>query len=84
MSADPINKQKKFCEKFNFPFPLLADESKKTIQAYKAWGKKQLYGREYEGIMRYTYVIDENGKIERAYENVSVKTHAHDILNDLS
>lgn len=83
MSADSIRKQKNFCDKFNFPFSLLADESKETIKAYGAWGKKKLYGREYEGIFRYTYIIDENGMIEKVYPKVSVKTHAQDILNDL-
>lgn len=83
MSADSIQKQKNFCEKFNFPFPLLADENKETIKDYGAWGKKKLYGREYEGIMRYTYLIDEAGKISKTYEKVSVKTHALDILQEL-
>ena len=83
MSADSVQKQKNFCEKFNFPFPLLADESKETIQAYGAWGKKKLYGREYEGIFRYTYIIDEDGTIAKAYEKVSVKTHAQDILQEI-
>ena len=83
MSADSVQKQKNFCEKFNFPFPLLADESKETIQAYSAWGKKKLYGREYEGIFRYTYIIDEDGTIAKAYEKVSVKTHAQDILQEI-
>ena len=83
MSADSVQKQKNFCEKFNFPFPLLADESKETIQAYGAWGKKKLYGREYEGIFRYTYIIDEVGTIAKAYEKVSVKTHAQDVLQEI-
>ena len=83
MSADSVQKQKNFCDKFSFPFPLLSDESKDTIKAYGAWGKKKLYGREYEGIFRYTYIIDENGNVEKAYPKVSVKTHAQDILNDL-
>ncbi len=83
MSADTVQRQKNFCEKLNFPFSLLSDESKETIKAYGSWGKKKLYGREYEGIFRYTYIIDENGKIEKAYLKVSVKTHAQDILNDL-
>ena len=83
MSANSVQKQKNFCEKFNFPFPLLADESKETIQAYGAWGKKKLYGREYEGIFRYTYIIDEVGTIAKAYEKVSVKTHAQDVLQEI-
>jgi len=83
MSADSIQRQKNFSEKYNFLFPLLSDESKETIQAYGAWGKKKLYGREYEGIFRYTYIIDENGTIEKTYPKVKVKTHALDILNEI-
>jgi len=49
----------------------------------QAWGKKKLYGREYEGIMRYTYIIDEAGSIAHAFEKVSVKTHAQDVLQIL-
>jgi len=86
MSADSVQRQKNFCDKYSFPFPLLSDESKETIKAYGAWGKKKLYGREYEGIFRYTYIIDEDGniEIEKAYEKVSVKTHAQDVLNEIN
>mgnify|MGYP002525588158 FL=1 len=83
MSADSVQRQKNFCDKYSFPFPLLSDESKETIKAYGAWGKKKLYGREYEGIMRYTYIIDEAGSIAHAFEKVSVKTHAQDVLQIL-
>ena len=62
---------------------MLSDENKDTLKAYQAWGKKKLYGREYEGIMRYTYIIDEAGSIAHAFEKVSVKTHAHDVLQKL-
>ena len=83
MSADSPNKQKKFCEKQSFEFPMLCDESKDTLQAYGVWGKKKFMGREYEGIFRNTYIIDEKGIIERAYKKVNVKSHAQDILADL-
>ena len=83
MSADSPNKQKKFCEKQSFEFPMLCDESKDTLQAYGVWGKKKFMGREYEGIFRNTYIIDENGIIEKAYKKVNVKSHARDILADL-
>jgi len=53
------------------------------LKAYEAWGKKKLYGREYEGIHRISYIIDEKGEIERAYKTVKTKSHAHDILVDL-
>lgn len=53
------------------------------LRNYHAWGKKKLYGREYEGINRITYIINENGKILKTYPKVSTKTHAQDILDDL-
>ena len=80
MSADTIKKQKKFCDKQGFEYPLLCDEEKNVLKSYGVWGKKKLYGREYEGIFRNTYVIDENGIIEQVYKKGSVKTHAQDIL----
>ena len=83
MSADSPNKQKKFCEKQSFEFPMICDESKETLQAYGVWGKKKFMGREYEGIFRNTYIIDEKGIIEKAYKKVNVKSHAQDILADL-
>ena len=83
MSADSPNKQKKFCEKQGFEFPMLCDENKNALKAYGVWGKKKFMGREYEGIFRNTYIIDENGIIERAYKKVNVKSHAQDILADL-
>ena len=83
MSADSPNKQKKFCEKQGFEFPMLCDESKDALQAYGVWGKKKFMGRQYEGIFRNTYIIDEKGIIEKAYKKVNVKSHAQDILADL-
>ena len=80
MSADKQKKQKNFCNKHGFEYPMLCDEEKNVLKAYGVWGKKKLYGREYEGIIRNTYVIDENGIIEQFYKKVSVKTHAQDIL----
>ena len=83
MSADHVKAQKSFCEKKNFSFALLSDESKDTIKAYGAWGLKKFMGREYEGIYRYSYLIDKNGTIEKVYSKVNTKTHAKDILSDL-
>ena len=83
MSADSIKMQKNFCDKESFDFPILSDENKTILKDYGAWGIKKMYGREYEGIYRYTYVIDEKGIIEKAYEKVSVKTHAKDVLAEL-
>ena len=83
-SADPPAKQKKFAEKRGFPYLLLSDESRDMLKAYGVWGKKKFMGREYMGISRVTYIIDENGIIEKVYEKVSVKSHARDILNDFA
>ena len=83
-SADPPKKQKKFCEKKDFPYFLLSDESHGMLKNYGVWGKKKFMGREYMGISRVTYIIDENGIIEKVYEKVSVKSHAQDILNDFA
>lgn len=62
---------------------MLCDENKDMLKAYHAWGKKKLYGREYDGIFRISYVIDENGFIEKAFAKVKTKTHAKDVLSDL-
>ena len=82
-SADPPKKQKKFCEKKNFPYFLLSDESKDMLKAYGVCVKKKFMCREYMGISRATYIIDENGIIEKVYDKVSVKSHAQDILKNL-
>ena len=82
-SADSPKKQKKFCNKQSFQYPILCDESHEMLEAYGVWGKKKFMGREYMGISRITYIIDEHGIIENVYEKVKVKSHARDILNDL-
>ena len=83
MSADSPEKQNKFITKHTFQFPLLSDESKKVLKAYHAWGKKKLYGREYDGIHRISYLVDEKGIIVKAYPKVNTKTHALDVLQDI-
>jgi thioredoxin-dependent peroxiredoxin len=80
VSADGEKAQLKFKEKFNFPFPLLADEDKSVIQAFGVWGPKKFMGREYDGIHRTTFVIDENGIIEDVITDVKTKAHAAQIL----
>ena len=83
MSPDATKAQKKFVDKYGFQFPMLCDQSRETLKAYAAWGKKKLYGREYEGVYRISYLIDEKGVIEKAYPKVQVKSHAQDVLADL-
>ena len=83
-SADPPKKQKKFGDKQSFQYPLLSDENHEMLKAYGVWGKKKFMGREYMGISRVTYIIDENGVIEKVYDTVSVNSHARDILKDFA
>jgi len=83
MSADSVKSQKNFCVKQNFPFSLISDPDKSTIRKYEAIGKKKMYGREYEGIFRISYLIDASGIIEKAYEKVKPKEHAKEVLKDL-
>jgi len=83
MSADSVRAQKNFCTKQAFPFSLLSDPEKETIKAYDAFGLKKFMGKEYEGIYRISYLIDEEGMIEKAYEKVSTKTCAVDAMSDL-
>ena len=83
MSADSIKVQNNFATKQNFQFQLLSDPDKETIRAYKAIGMKKMYGKEYEGILRIAYLINEQGKIEKVYDKVSPKTHAEEVLKDL-
>lgn len=81
VSADSEKRQKKFTEKYQFPFPLLADEEKKVIQAFGVWGPKKFMGREFEGIHRITFIIDENGTISKVIDKVKTKDHAAQILD---
>lgn len=80
VSADTAKAQGKFKEKFNFTFPLLADEEKEVINAFGVWGPKKFMGREYDGINRTTFVINEEGIIEDIITNVKTKEHANQIL----
>jgi len=80
VSADSEKRQTNFRNKYNFPYPLLADEDKKVIEAFGVWGPKKFMGREYDGIHRTTFVIDENGKIEDVILKVKTKAHTDQIL----
>lgn len=81
ISADSVEAHGKFAKKFGLPFTLLSDPEKKVIQQYKAWGEKSMYGRKYMGIFRTTYVIDEQGKILKCFENVKVPGHVEEVLS---
>jgi peroxiredoxin Q/BCP len=80
VSADSEKRQRNFSEKNDFPFPLLADEDKQVINAFGVWGPKKFMGREYDGIHRMTFIIDENGVVERVIDKVKTKVHAAQIL----
>ncbi len=82
VSADGQQKQKNFKEKFNFPFPLLADEDKAVIDAFGVWGPKKFMGKEYDGIHRITFIVDETGKVQRVISKVKTKDHAAQILEE--
>ena len=83
VSADAPKKQKKFALKYDLPFPLLADEDKSVIHAFGVWGPKKFQGKEYDGIHRTTFLIDESGNIERVISKVKTKDHAAQILEEI-
>ena len=80
MSADSAKKQSNFINKFELPFPLIADEDKEVINAFGVWGPKKFMGKEYDGIHRTTFIIDENGKIEDVISKVKTKDHSAQII----
>jgi peroxiredoxin Q/BCP len=84
VSADSEASHKKFAEKHELPFPLIADEDKTIIQAYGVWGEKNLYGKKSMGIKRTTFVIDENGIITNVFKQVKSKTHTNQILEKIN
>ncbi|MDA8572503.1 thioredoxin-dependent thiol peroxidase [Flavobacteriaceae bacterium] len=80
VSADSPKRQQNFKNKYEFPYDLLADEDQSVINAYGVWGPKKFMGREYDGIHRTTFVIDENGSIEEVITKVKTKEHTSQIL----
>lgn len=82
VSKDSVASHKKFADKYNLSFTLLADPSLETIKAYKSWGTKKFMGREFEGTLRNTYLINPEGKIVKTYEKVKPADHAQQILDD--
>jgi len=80
VSADTEKAQASFKNKFNFPYPLLADVDKQLINAFGVWGEKKFMGKTYDGIHRTTFVFDEKGKVERVITQVKTKEHATQIL----
>lgn len=81
VSADSEKRQTNFKNKYEFPFPLLADEDHKVINTFGVWGEKKFMGKVYDGIHRMTFVIDENGIISKVIAKVKTKDHAAQILD---
>jgi peroxiredoxin Q/BCP len=80
VSPDPAKRHLKFIEKYDLPFSLIADEDRKVLEAYNVWGPKKFMGKEYDGVHRTTFVIDENGIIEKIFIKVKTKDHTNQIL----
>jgi thioredoxin-dependent peroxiredoxin len=81
VSADSEQKQRNFKEKFNFPFPLLADVDKEVINKFGVWGPKKFMGRDFDGIHRKTFIINEEGIVVRVIDKVKTINHAAQILD---
>ena len=82
VSADPVKNQKKFHEKFGFQYPLLADENRDVIEKFGVWQLKKFMGREFMGIVRATFIFDENGICTRVIDKVKTKKAAKQILEN--
>lgn len=82
VSADSITSHKKFADKYELPFPLISDPERNILLAYNAYGEKKLYGKVSMGILRKTFIIDENGIITDIIEKVKTKEHAKQILGE--
>jgi peroxiredoxin Q/BCP len=80
ISMDSVRRQKNFATKKEFPFTLIADQEGVAVRAFGAWGPKKFMGREYEGILRSSFLIDEEGKITHVFSKVQTKTHGEDVL----
>ncbi|MBL7113032.1 MAG: thioredoxin-dependent thiol peroxidase [Bacteroidales bacterium] len=84
VSADSEKSHQNFISKYELPFNLISDTDKDVLKAYGAWGTKKMYGKEYEGIIRKTFVIDESGKIIKIFEKVDTKDHTNQIITALN
>ena len=80
VSPDSPQSHAKFKQKYSLPFPLLADEGHKICDEYGVWGPKKFAGREYEGVLRTTFLIDQNGRIAKVFENVKPSEHSAEVL----
>lgn len=83
VSVQGVKSHRKFAEKYNLSFTLLADEDKKIVNKYGVWGEKSMYGRKYMGTFRTSFLINPKGVIAKIYEKVNPEIHAEEILEDL-
>jgi len=84
ISPDDVESHKKFCEKMKIKFPLLADTDKKISQQFGVWGKKKFMGREYMGVNRSTFLVNEKGEIFKAFPKVKPAGHSKEVLEEFS
>lgn len=82
ISKNTVKSHTKFANKFSLNFPILSDESLETIKAYGAWGLKKFMGREFEGVLRNSYLVDPKGEIVKTYEKVKPEIHPTKVLQD--
>jgi peroxiredoxin Q/BCP len=80
VSPDTTKSHARFKEKFTLPFPLLADDEHVVCKLYGVWGPKKFMGREYEGVLRTTFLVDSNGRIAKVFENVKPSEHSAEVL----
>jgi thioredoxin-dependent peroxiredoxin len=83
ISPDSVAAVRKFREKFDFPFTLLADEDNAVAEAYGVWGEKSMFGKRYMGVDRTTFLIDAEGHVEKVFRKVKPEGHAKEVLSDL-
>jgi peroxiredoxin Q/BCP len=83
VSPDSVSSHKKFAEKYNLPFTLLADEEKKVVEKYGVWKEKSMYGKKYMGVERTTFIIDEEGKIKKIFSKVKIDGHNTEVMESL-
>jgi len=84
ISMDSVKRQSNFATKQGFPYTLLSDEEGVVVRAFGAWGRKKFMGREYDGILRSSFLIDEKGVVAKVWSKVKTKTHGEDVLAELN
>jgi thioredoxin-dependent peroxiredoxin len=83
VSIDSVESHKKFAEKYKLPFNLLSDEKKEVVEKYGVWQEKSMYGKKYMGIVRTTFIIDTEGKINKIFPKVKVEEHNKEVMEAL-